>query len=146
MSFHTPILMNKIFLETEKHAGIDLNGNLMDQLMAVGLVSEAGDVKIRDIWAEDIMLASEKGDILCYGTVEANIKAETAGDGDFIARSVVGPKLEVVTNTGNITIWDDCHSESTVLLTKAGNIYCNRMFSDSKICIKEKVEIFEFYC
>ena len=92
------------------------------------------------------MLASEKGDILCYGTVEANIKAETAGDGDFIARSVVGPKLEVVTNTGNITIWDDCHSESTVLLTKAGNIYCNRMFSDSKICIKEKVEIFQFYC
>ena len=40
MTFHTPTLMNKIFLETEKQAGIDLNGNLMDQLVAVGLVSE----------------------------------------------------------------------------------------------------------
>ena len=139
MSFHTPTLMNKIFLETEKQACIDLNGNLMDQLVAVGLVSEAGDVKIRDIWAEDIMLASERGDILCYGTVEANIKAETAGDGDFIARSLVGPKLKVVTNTGNISVWDDCHSETALLLTTAGNIYCNRMHSDAKICIKDQV-------
>ena len=102
MTFHTPTLMNKVFLETEKQAGIDLNGNLMDQLVAVGLVSEAGDVKIRDIWAEDIMLASASGDILCYGTVEANIRAEAGGDGDFIARSLVGPTLEVLTNTGNI--------------------------------------------
>jgi len=138
MTFHTPTLMNKIFLETEGQACIDLNGNLMDQLVAVGLVSEGGDVKIRDIWAEDIMLASASGDILCYGTLEATIKAETGGDGDFIARSVVGPKLEVLTNTGNISVWDDCHSESALLLTTAGNIYCNRMYSDSKICIKEK--------
>ena len=137
MTFHTPTLMNKIFLETEREASIDLNGNLMDQLVAVGLVSERGDVKIRDIWAEDIMLASAGGDILCYGTVEASLKAEVGGDGDFIARSVIGPKLEVLTNTGNISVWDDCHSESVLLISTAGNIYCNRMFSHSKVCIKD---------
>ena len=37
------------------------------------------------------------------------------------------------------SVWDDCHSETAVFLTTAGNIYCNRMYSDSKICIKDQV-------
>ena len=37
------------------------------------------------------------------------------------------------------SVWDDCHSETALFLTRAGNIYCNRMYSDSKICIKDQV-------
>ena len=37
------------------------------------------------------------------------------------------------------SVWDDCHSETALFLTTAGNIYCNRMYSDSKICIKDQV-------
>ena len=96
-------------------------------------------LKVKDVWAEDIKLASNTGDVLCYGTMEGAIKAETLGDGDFVARYLVGPRLEVNTDRGDICIWDDCHSEVTQLFTNSGNIYCSRLFSDAKICIKNKV-------
>ena len=35
MSFHTPTLMNKIFLEASAGGCIDLDGNLMDQLVSL---------------------------------------------------------------------------------------------------------------
>ena len=92
MVFHTPTLMNKIYLEAQRHGSIDLNCNLMDQLVSVGLLTQMGNIKLKDCWAEDVKLATRNGDILCYGTIEGNITAETATDGDFIARSVVGPR------------------------------------------------------
>jgi hypothetical protein len=92
MVFHTPTLMNKIYLEAERHGSIDLNCNLMDQLESVGLVTQMGNIKVKDIWAQVIKLATRTGDILCYGAIEGDITAETAADGDFIARSVVGPR------------------------------------------------------
>jgi len=138
MVFHTPTLMNKIFMEAERMGSIDLNGLLLDQLVIVGLVTECGDIKVKDVWAEDIKLASNSGDVLCYGTMEGAIKVETLADGDFVARYVVGPRLEVTTDRGDISIWDDCHSEVTQLFTNSGNIYCSRLFSDAKICIKNK--------
>ena len=139
MNFRTPILMNQIFLEAERQGSIDLNGLLMDQLVTVGLVTEAGNIKISDIWAEEIKLASNTGDVMCYGTLEGSVRAETLGDGDFTARSVVGPRLDVVTDRGDICVWDDCHSEVTQLFTNNGNITCNRLYSDAKICIKKEV-------
>ena len=42
-------------------------------------------------------------------------------------------------------MWDDCHSETALFLTTAGNIYCNRMYSDSKICIKDQVHYTTHY-
>ena len=141
MVFHTPTLMNKIFLEAERMGCIDLNGLLMDQLMTVGLLTEAGNIKLRDIWAEEIKLATVSGDVTCHGTLEGHIRAETLGDGDFTARSVVGPMLDVVTDRGDISVWDDCHAETTQLFTNTGNIYCNRLFSDAKICIKQEVGV-----
>ena len=135
--FHTPTLMNKIFMEAEREGCIDLNGLLLDQMITVGLVTEAGNIKVRDIWSEEIKLASNMGDVLCYGTIEGNIRAETLGDGDFIARSVVGPRLDVVTDRGDICVWDDCHVDTCQLFTTAGNIYCNRLYADAKICIKQ---------
>jgi len=136
--FHTPTLMNKIFLEAEKHGSIDLNCNLMDQLVSVGLVTHWGNIKVKDIWAEDIKMATSRGDILCYGAIEGNITAETAGDGDFIARSMVGPRLKVTTDAGDICLWDDCHSEVSELYTRCGNINCKRLYGSAKILIQEE--------
>ena len=141
MNFRTPILMNQIFLEAMGQGSIDLNGLLMDQLVTVGLVTEAGNIKISDIWAEYIKLASNSGDVMCYGTLEGNVRAETLGDGDFTARSVVGPRLDVVTDRGDICVWDDCHSETAQLFTNCGNVTCNRLYSDAKICIKKEVTL-----
>ena len=92
MVFHTPTLMNKIYLEAQKHGSIDLNCNLMDQLVSVGLLTKMGNIKVKDMWAETIKLSTVSGDILCYGTIEGDITAKTATDGDFIARSVVGTR------------------------------------------------------
>jgi len=136
--FHTPTLMNKIFLEAEKHGSIDLNCNLMDQLVSVGLVTHWGNIKVRDIWAEDIKMATNTGDILCYGSIEGNITAETASDGDFIARGVVGPRLKVTTDAGDICLWDDCHSEVSELYTRCGNITCKRLYGSAKVLIQEQ--------
>jgi len=136
--FHTPTLMNKIFLEAERHGSIDLNCNLMDQLVSVGLVTQSGNIKVKDVWAEDIKLATRTGDILCYGAIEGNITAETAADGDFIARSVVGPRLKVTTDAGDICLWDDCHAEVAELYTVCGNIHCKRLYGSAKILIKDE--------
>ena len=48
--FHTPTLMNNIFQENEREGSIDLSGLLLDQMMTVGLVTEEGIIKVRDIW------------------------------------------------------------------------------------------------
>jgi len=138
MVFHTPTLMNKIYLEAQRHGSIDLNCNLMDQLVSVGLLTQMGNIKLKDCWAEDVKLATRNGDILCYGTIEGNITAETATDGDFIARSVVGPRLKVTTDIGDICLWDDCHSEVAELFTVSGNVHCKRLYGNTKILIKEQ--------
>jgi len=138
MVFHTPTLMNKIYLEAQRHGSIDLNCNLMDQLVSVGLLTQMGNIKVRDMWAESIKLATRTGDILCHGTVEGDITAETEADGDFIARSVVGNKLKVTTDAGDICLWDDCHSEVAELFTSYGNVHCKRLYGNTKILIKEQ--------
>jgi len=138
MVFHTPTLMNKIYLEALRHGSIDLDGNLMDQLVTVGLLTQFGNIKIQDIWAEYIKLASNTGDILCYGVVEGHVTAETKGDGDFIARSIVGPRLKVTTDAGDICLWDDCHSEVAELFTEVGNVHCKRLYGNTKILVKEQ--------
>ena len=141
MVFRTPILMNRIYLWAKEQGSIDLNGLLMDKLYSVGLTTDNGNIKISDIWAGEIKMASGTGDVMCYGTLEGNVSAVTLGDGDFTARSVVGPQLDVYTDKGDICVWDDCHSETTQLITNTGNITCNRLYSDAKICITKEVSI-----
>jgi len=138
MVFHTPTLMNKIYLEAQKHGSIDLNCNLMDQLVSVWLQTKMGNIKVKDMWAETIKLSTVSGDILCYGTIEGDITAKTATDGDFIARSVVGTRLKVTTDAGDICLWDDCHAEVAELYTVYGNVHCKRLYGNTKILIKEQ--------
>jgi len=138
MVFHTPTLMNKIYLEGQQHGSIDLNCNLMDQLVSIGLTTQLGNIRLRDAWAEYIKLSTRTGDILCYGAVEGDIAVETAADGDFIARSLIGPRLKVTTDAGDICLWDDCHSEVAELFTVYGNVHCKRLYGNTKILIKEQ--------
>jgi hypothetical protein len=41
---------------------------------------------VRDLESIEVRLASRMGDILCEGSLDGHIVAETFGDGDFLAR------------------------------------------------------------
>jgi len=135
--FFTPIMMNKIFLETERQANTELNCKLMDQLAYVGIVTEYGQIKVRDIWSHEVRLSSSFGDVVCEGTVEGDITAETRGDGDFSARVILGNSLRVITETGDIAIWDDLFSELAELFTISGHVHVRRVYGALKVVIRE---------
>jgi len=135
--FLCPVLMNKIYLEGEKYAAIDLNCKLMDQLVSVGLCTEYGPIKIRDCWSHDITLASRFGDIICEGTIEGNMTAEIFGDGDFVSRITVGNRLKVTTDSGDISLWSDCFAELAELYTITGHIHLRYLYGAAKILVKE---------
>lgn len=137
-SFLCPTVMNKIYLETERHGNIELNCKLMDQFISVGLLSEYGSIFVKDVWSQDIKLASRWGDIVCEGTMEGNITAETFGDGDFVSRITVGPKLKVTTERGDISLWGDCFAEVAELYTLSGHVHLRYLYGCAKILVKEQ--------
>ena len=128
-----PVCMNKIFLQADYSANIDLDGTLIDDLTQVGLTSEVGNIRVRDVTAEDITLASRLGDIACDGIVDGKISAETFGDGDFQAKGggLYGNSLVVTTDEGDINLWAACHSNETYLATKRGNVHARDLRSAS---------------
>jgi len=136
--FQCPTLMNKIYLEGEKHAALDLSCKLMDQLVSVGLCTEYGPIRIRDVWSHDISLASRYGDIQCEGTLEGDIKAEITGDGDFSSKCIVGSKLKVTTDSGDISLWGDTFTETAELFTNTGNIHVRYLYGAGKILVKSE--------
>lgn len=137
-NYLVPTLMNKIYMETEKQGSLELDASLMDQMASVGLASEFGKVKPKDVWAHNIKLATRYGDIECQGTIEGDIWAETLGDGDFIARVLVGPRLRVTTDAGDICLWGDVFSERVELYTVTGHIHVRQLYGRAKCLIKEE--------
>jgi len=135
--FLTPTMMNKIHLEAERQASIDLNCKLMDQLAYVGLHSEYGQIKVRDVWSHEMRLSTKFGDILCEGCLEGDIQAQTQEDGDFIGKVVLGPSLRVLTDAGDICLWDDLASDLAELFTVSGHVHCRRVYGNVKIVIRE---------
>lgn len=136
--FFCPTLMNKLYLESERHGCIEVDCKLMDQLVTVGLFTEYGNIRIRDVWAQDIKLASRFGDIYCEGTVEGAVTAETFGDGDFVARYIVGSRLKVTTDSGDISLWNDCFTELCELYTVTGHIHVRFLYGKAKILVKDQ--------
>lgn len=135
--FQCPTLMNKIYLQGEHHSAIDLNCKLMDQLISVGLYTESGSIRVRDVWSHQISLASRLGNILCEGTVEGNLEAELQGSAHFVAAIVVGTKIKVTTECGDITLWNDCFADLAELYTNTGDIHVRYLYGCGKILIKE---------
>ena len=87
--FLVPVSMGKIYLQSDRDGQIEVDGTLLDDLLSVGLYTEIGNLKVRDLEAIEIKLASRMGDILCEGVLDGHIVAETFGDGDFVARSLL---------------------------------------------------------
>merc|ERR1719414_1709702 len=116
-------MMNKIFLEGERGADLEVDASLIDDLENVGLCAEMGSIKVKDLTAYAIRLASRMGDIHSEGTLDGNVIAEVSmGDGDFLASSIHGPSSTVSTDSGDITVWSECRSERSHFFTRNGNI------------------------
>jgi hypothetical protein len=84
--FLVPVSMGKIYLQADRDGHIELDGTLLEDLSSVGLYTEIGNLKVRDLAAVEIKLASRMGDVLCEGCLDGHTIAETFGDGDFLAR------------------------------------------------------------
>ena len=78
--------MGKIYLQADREGHIEVDGALLEDLLSVGLYTEIGNLKVRDLEAVEIKLASRMGDIFCEGLLDGHTVAETYGDGDFLAR------------------------------------------------------------
>ena len=68
---------------------MELDASLIEDLETVGLVTESGTVKVKDLTSYQISLASSNGDITCQGILDGNIKAELGNDGNFFGHSIV---------------------------------------------------------
>jgi hypothetical protein len=121
-------------------AHIELDGTLIDDLRKVGVTSEVGNIKVKDVTADEIKLASRLGDITCDGIVDGKITAETFGDGDFFAKGtgIYGNSLVVNTDEGDINLWSECRSDECFLSTKRGHIAARELnCSHSNLVIEE---------
>jgi len=136
--FTCPTLMNKLYLESERHGNIKVDCKLMDQIVTVGLYTHYGWIRLRDVWARDIKLASRYGDIYLEGTVEGTLKAETFGDGDFVAQYIVGPRMKVTTDSGDISLWNDTFVDRCQLFTVTGHIHVRFLYGNARILVKEE--------
>jgi len=141
-NFLVPTLMDKVYLEGERQANLEVDGGIMDQMTVVGLATDCGKIVPKDLWAHRIRMASQQGDIICEGTIEGDVIAETQGEGDFKARVVFGPRLKVKTVAGDILLTEECFSEVLELYTDTGHVHVRKHFGKATCLIKEEGDMF----
>ena len=73
-----PTAMNKLYIQADNGAHIHLDGTLIDDLRKVGLSTEAGNIRIKDVTADEISLSSQVGDISFDGIIDGNIMVEVS--------------------------------------------------------------------
>ena len=119
-----PTAMNKLYIQADNGAHIHLDGTLIDDLRKVGLSTEAGNIRIKDVTADEISLSSQVGDISLDGIIDGNVMVETFCDGDvsFKGSTVYGGSLVVSTDDGDINLWTEVQVDECFLSTRNGNI------------------------
>ena len=127
----------RINFQGEKHANLELDASLVEDLETVGLVTDCGTVKVKDLTSYQIRLASAANDITCQGILDGNIMAELGNDGNFFAHSLEGPSATVTTESGDIVVWNQCYSERSHFFTRSGNVSVRNLNNQSYISIKE---------
>ena len=120
--FLVPSVMNKIDLQCDGTGNVEFDAGLVEDLEYTRLCAESGNVVLKDISCRVIKLSSEEGDIYCHGLLEGEMSAETKGNGDFIAKNVGGPFVEMTTQDGDITIWGDVKADRGKFHSKNGQI------------------------
>ena len=108
----------------------------MNGLNLVDLTTEEGDINVRDVFATDIRLVAQGGNVVSEGILEGSVYVDIANDGDFVAKYVEGPSLMASTELGNINVMGDCHSEMSQFRTAVGNINLRHLFGHSYILVK----------
>lgn len=136
-AFLVPTMMNKIFMEGTKSSNLELDGSLIDDLETVGLVTNLGSIKVKDLTAYQIRMASNVSDIYCQGVLDGNLMAELGHSGNFFATSLEGPSATVTTESGDIVVWSSCTSERSHFFTRNGNISVHSLSNQSYMSIKE---------
>ena len=125
-----PTTMSKIYLQTDDSANIELDGTLFDDVQKMSLRSRHGNIRLKNVTADQIKIGTSQGDVVTDGITDANIKCEIEGAGNFSAigdHGIYGRKLDVRSEYGDISIWTDCYSDSLILSTNQGNILVNDM-------------------
>ena len=119
-----PTSMSKLYIQGDNGAHVHLDGRLIDDLRKVGLSTEAGNIRIKDVTADEINLSSQVGDISLDGIIDGNVMVETFCDGDvsFQGSTVYGGSLVVSTDDGDINLWTEVQADECLLSTRNGNI------------------------
>ena len=69
---------------------MQLDATLIEDIVKVEITTEYGNIRTKEVIADQINLISDAGDITTSGILDGNITVETGGDGDFLARGDVG--------------------------------------------------------
>eukprot|EP00095_Tigriopus_kingsejongensis_P004297 maker-scaffold722_size106786-snap-gene-0.33 protein:Tk04297 transcript:maker-scaffold722_size106786-snap-gene-0.33-mRNA-1 annotation:"8-oxoguanine dna glycosylase" len=139
--FLVPTLMDRIYLQSKNEGSVELDGQLINELVSVGIYTEAGHIRVKELCSCEVKLASRFGDIVSEGTLEGHVVVETYGQGAFRAKYIEGPTLTVTTESGDVLVSGDCNSNSSQFFTQTGNITLKHLYNSNCILIREKGEL-----
>ena len=110
-----------------------MDGTLIDDLRKVALTTEVGNIRLKNVTADEINLSSQIGDVSLDGIIDGNVVIETFGDGDVSlkGKTVYGSGLVISTDDGDINLWSECQTDECVLTTRNGNIIAGELFGTS---------------
>lgn len=135
--FLVPTLMDRIYLQSKNEGSIELDGHVINELTSVGIYTEAGDIRVKELCSCEVKLASRFGDIISEGTLEGHVVVETYGQGDFLAKYIEGPSITVTTEHGDINVTGEVHTNASQFFTQNGDITLKQLHNSSCIMIRE---------
>lgn len=127
-----PTYMNKIYIQGDLAGRINVDGTLIENLQSVGLTTEVGKIKIKDVTADTISLSSGMGDIEIDGIVDGNlIRVDTGGDGEIHAKgkSIYGGRLTISSQEGDVYLYPEIRSKECYVSTVTGTITAKDLMS-----------------
>jgi len=104
------------------------------------LTTEHGDITVGGVKTEEMILSSETGSVMCNNTLQGDITITTTGGHVHVNKKVLGPRLSVTTDTGNISV-GSCYSDNSVFVTKRGNIELRNLHCNSKVSVMEEGDV-----
>ena len=126
-----PTSMSKIHLQTDDSNKIELDGTLFDDVQEIGLTTRNGDIRMKNVIADQITIGTTEGDVTTDGMIDAKIKCEITGTGNFTVNGdngIYGRRMDARTEYGDIAIWADCYIDSLNLSSNQGSINVNDMY------------------
>lgn len=127
-----PTYMNKIYIQGDLAGRINIDGTLIENLQSVGLTTEVGKIRIKDVTADTVSLSSAMGDIELDGIIDGNlIRVDTGGDGEVHAKgkSIFGGRLTINSQEGDVYLYPEIRSKECYVSTVTGTITAKDLMS-----------------